>query len=76
MAAGDFGDNNALTDMIVRTLDPSIVYEKMTYVATIAAIIPWLIILFTAIRLAQETSAGLSERRRWPRPWVTLVKPC
>lgn len=60
MAAGDFGDNNALTDMIVRTLDPSIVYEKMTYVATIAAIIPWLIILFTAIRLAQETSAGLS----------------
>lgn len=60
MANGNFGDNNALTDMIVRTLDPSIVYEKMTYLATIAAIIPWLIVLFAAIRLAQEASAGLS----------------
>jgi hypothetical protein len=60
MAAGDLGDNNALTDMIVRTLDPSIVYEKMTYLATIAAIIPWLIVLFGAIRLAQEASGGLS----------------
>lgn len=60
MAAGDFGDNNAMTDMIVRTLDPAIVYENMTYVASIAAIIPWLIVLFGAIRLAQEASAGLS----------------
>jgi uncharacterized membrane protein YgcG len=60
MNGDDFGDNNVLTDMIVRTLDPAIVYENMTYVATVGAIIPWLIVLFGAIRLAQEASAGLS----------------
>lgn len=60
MQGDDLGDNNALTEMIVRTLNPSIIYENMTYVAGVGAIIPWLIVLFLTIRLAQEASAGLS----------------
>lgn len=60
MADGDFGENNALTDVIVNTLNPSFVYENMTYIATVAAVIPWLVVLFSAVRIAQEATAGLS----------------
>lgn len=60
MAQGEFGDNNFLTGFLINTLNPATVYEYFTYISGVAAVVPWLIVIFGSIRIAQEAAGTLS----------------
>lgn len=53
---GDFGDNNWLTGLLIHALDPVVIYENMTYFSGTLALAPWLIVVFLAVRVFQETT--------------------
>lgn len=57
---GELGDNNFITGFLVNTLDPNIIYEHFTAIAGIAAVAPWLFVIYIAFRIAQESVDGLS----------------
>src|SRR5690606_8395752 len=56
----DFGDNNWLTGLLIHALDPVVIYENMTYFSGTLALAPWLIVVFLAVRVFQETADVVS----------------
>ncbi|MCH8500100.1 MAG: hypothetical protein LAT63_16625 [Marinobacter sp.] len=55
-----FGNNNSFTGFIVNTISPSAIYEHFFYIASVAAVVPWLFILFIMIRVVQESSDAIT----------------
>lgn len=52
--------NGWFTQFISNLLDPSMVYEHLTYGAGLMAFLPWLLVIFMTIRILQESSAGMT----------------
>lgn len=53
---GEFGDNNWFTGLLIHALDPVVIYKNMTYFSGTLALAPWLIVVFLAVRILQETT--------------------